>query len=258
MSTADQLPQEVLDALEISGVSGIKALQSISGLGLYEAKLVIDAYLQEHPEHRISKQMESGAQDMPLNDGLPKWGEIVTAEPVSGEAVAFDSLEKKVGAPEFYILLRESFNGERWIGDAIKACGSALIEPDAVHIVDEERRSKEGDLSAAVIKLSRELSRNAIQSLTEKLQLSLPNNVCFRLVKGAQWNNAAIPPNELTVEYFLHEFSTRGRMVWPTTSCVKLFHRPTGITCRSTTHRRRVDNYEEALLLLASLLMESR
>lgn len=258
MSTADQLPQEVLDALEISGVSGIKALQSISGLGLYEAKLVIDAYLQEHPEHRISQQMRAGAQDMPLNDGLPRWGEIVTAEPVAGEAVAFDSLEKKVGAPECYVLLRESSNGESWLGEAIKACSSAMVEPDAAHIVDEERRSEDGDISAAVIKLSRELSRSAIQALTEELQLSLPNNVCFRLVKGAQWNDAAIPPNELTVEYFLHEFSTRGRMVWPTTSCVKLVHRPTGITCRSTTHRRRLDNYEEALLLLASLLKESQ
>lgn len=85
MSTADQIPQEVLDALEISLVSGIEALRSIRGLGLYEAKLVIDAYLQEHPEHRISQQMRAGAQDMPLNDGLPRWGEIVTAEPVAGE-----------------------------------------------------------------------------------------------------------------------------------------------------------------------------
>lgn len=258
MSTADQIPQEVLDALEISLVSGIEALRSIRGIGLYEAKLVIDAYLQEHPEHRISQQMRAGAQDMPLNDGLPRWGEIVTAEPVAGEAVAFDYLEKKVGAPECYILLRESFNGESWIGEAIKACSRAMVNLDAVHIVDEERRSKDGDISAAVIKLSTALSRDAIQALTEELRLSLPQNGCFRLVTGAQWNDAAILPNELTVEYFLYEFSTRSRMVWPTTSCVKLVHRPTGITSRSTTHRRRVDNYEEALLLLASLLKESR
>lgn len=258
MSNADQLPPEVLKALEISGASGVLALRGISGLGLYEAKLVIDAYLQKHPEHPISKQIQADAQNKKLKDGLPGWGEIVTADPVAGEAVAFETLAKKVGAPNCYVLMRESFNGESWLGEAIKACKSVMLDLDAVHIVDEEWRSKDGDISAVVIKLSRELSRDVIQALTEELRLCLPQNVCFRLVKGIQWNEVAIRPDDVTVEYFLHEFSTRGRMVWPTTSCVKLIHRPTGTISRSTTHRRRADNYEEALLLLASLLRESQ
>jgi hypothetical protein len=259
VTDADRLPPEVVKALEMGGVSGIKALRSISGLGSYEAKLAIDAYLQRHPEHPLSHQMREVAQIDPRSEqGVAWWDEIVTADPVAGEAVAFDSLPKEVVAPECYVILREKTNCESWIGEAIKACGSAMVDMNAIEFVDEERRSKDGDLSAAVLKLLRPLSREAIRALPEKLQRSLPEGVSFRVVEAAQWNEAAIPPDEMTVEYSLHEFARRGRMVSPTTSCVKLMHRHTGTLCRSTTHRRRIRNYEEALLLLASLLKEAK
>jgi len=255
MTDAEQLPAEVVKALEMGGVSGIKALRSISGLGLYEAKLAIDAYLQRHPEHPLSRRMREGALAEPRNEnGSAWWDEIITADPVAGEAVAFDSLPKEVVAPACYVLLRETASCESWLGEAIKACSSAMVDKTTIEVVDEERRSKDGDMSAAVLKLPRPLSIGAIRALPKRLQEDLPEGVSFRVLEAAQWNEAAIPPNELTVEYFLHEFSRRSRMVSPTTSCVKLIHQPTGIFCRSTTHRNRERNYEEALLLLASLL----
>lgn len=255
MRDADQLPPEVVKALEMGAVSGIKALRSISGLGLYEAKLVIDAYLQRHPEHPLAQRMTGGAKIEPRGESsVAWWDEIVVADPVAGKAVAFDSLAKKIVAPACYVLLREKTHCENWLGEAIKACVGAMVDINTIEILDEERRSKDGDISAAVLKLLRPLSREAIHALPERLQRSLPEGLSFRVVQAAQWNEAAIPCDELTVEYFLHEFSRRSSMVSSTTSCVKLMHRPTGTLCRSTAHRRRTENYEEALLFLASLL----
>lgn len=254
----DCLPDEVVKALDMSAVMATKTLQGISGLGLYEAKLAVDAYLERHPEHPLSKRLASSSVAPRADRAGTLSGELLTAEPVPAEAPAFDSLARVVAPPELYVLLRESAPGQAWIHEALKACVDAGIDTAKIEIFDEERRSGHGNLSAAVLKLSGSLSNEAILALPENLRRRLAEGIGFRLVRAARWSEAAIPPDELELEYFLHEFSKQSPMVWKTTSCVRLRHIPTGILCRSTAHRSRAKNYEEALLLLASLLKECK
>ncbi|WP_459991941.1 peptide chain release factor family protein [Methylosoma difficile] len=259
MTDTVKLDPEVVKALEISAVSGIRALQNSSGLGLYEAKLVIDAYLLQHPEHPLSQQIAEAAKaNRQIRVGVGFQNEVIYADPIAGEPIPFESLQKEITAPECYVVLRELSDCENWLGEAIKACSAAMVDVNAVQIVDNEYRNDNGDISSAVLKLPCPLAREANKALSESLQRNLPRNISFHVVQAANWEKAAtIPLHELAVEYFLKEFSRRGRMYLPTTSCVRLMHKPTGIFCRISAHRSRAKNYEEALLLLTSHLMEA-
>lgn len=258
MAHPDGLPAEVLQALEISAVLAIKTLQGLNGLGLYEAKLAVDAYLERHPEHPLSQRLANSSVAPRGERAGALLSEFLTAEPVPAEAPVFDSLARVVVSPELYILLREDVPCKAWLGEALKACVDAKIDLSMTEILDEEWRNGDGDLSAAVLKLSGSLSNEAIRALPQTLRRRLVGGISFRLVRAAQWCEAAIPTDELELEYFLHEFSRPSRMTAKTASCVRLRHRTTGILSRSTTHRNRAKNYEEALLLLASLLKECR
>jgi hypothetical protein len=258
-SDSDRLPPEVVQALEMGGVWGIKALRRVTGLGLYEAKLAIDEYLEQHPEHPLLQRSREGKEiRRQSGKGATSWDEIIVADPVTGEAVAYDSLPKDVAAADFYVLLREKDDCGSWLGAAVEACGGESLEANTIEIVDEERRGSQGELSAAVLKFLGVRRKEAAGAVQERLMRQLPESIGFRVVEAAQWGEAKIPADELAVEYFLHEFSRRSFMIGQTTSSVKLVHRRTGISCRSTAHRRRQRNYEEALLLLASLLKDAQ
>ena len=194
--------------------------------------------------------------EAPTGSGTPWREEVVASDPEVGEAIPLESLPKDVVAAECYVLLRDSARCKNWLRGALKVCGDEFVDMSSIDIVDEQRLNEGGDLSAAVLKLLAPLSRERMQALPERLALELPEGVSVRLVEAAQWHEATIPCDELAVEYFMHEFARHGRMIRQTTGCVKLVHLPTGISCRSTAHRRRQSNYEEALLLLASLLKE--
>jgi hypothetical protein len=257
MNDTTQLPAEVIKALDYGAVSAINALRTISGLGLYDAKLLVDEYLQRHPEHPLSRRMREAAHAEPKSvRGVASRHEIVTADPVAGVAIPLDALPKRIAAGGCYVILREKIDCESWLGEATKACVAAMADMQSLEIVDEERRNNSGDVSGAVLKLLGPFSREAIQGLHDKLQRALPAGVSVRVVAGIQWSAATIPPDELTVEYFLHEFTRQSPMVGATTACVKLTHGPTGTLCRSTAHRNRTLNYEEALLLLISLIRD--
>lgn len=258
VSDLDGLPSAVVEALEISAALAIKTLQGLNGLGLYEAKRAVDAYLERHPEHPLSQRSENSLVAPRGERAGALLSECITAEPVPAEAPVFDSLARVVVAPELYIFLREDVPCKAWLGEALKACVDAGIDMSMTEILDEELRNGDGDLSAAVLKLSGLLSNEAIRALPQTFRRRLDEGINFRLVRAAQWCEAAIPADELELEYFLHEFSRPSCTIVKTTSCVRLRHRPTGILCRSTAHRRRAMNYQEALLLLASLLKESR
>lgn len=259
MTNTVRLDPEVVKALEISAVSGILALQSSRCLGIYEAKLAIDAYLLQHPEHPLSLQIaESAKANRQCKVAVGFENELIYADPVAGEPIPFELLKKKITTPTCYVLLRDRAECKNWLGEATKVCRTAMLDADAIEIVDEECRNEYGDVSSAVLKLSGELTREAIKDLPESLLSNLPRSINFHVVRAASLEKAAtIPLNELTVEYFLKEFSRRGCMISPTTSCVRLMHKPTGILCRISAHRRRASNYEEALLLLTSLLTEA-
>lgn len=258
MSDPDGLPAEVVQALKISAALAIKTLQGISGLGLYESKVAVDAYLEWHPEHALSLRSASSSVAPRGEKAGAMLDDFATAEPVRAEAPVFDSLARVVATPELYVLLREGVPGKEWLGEALKAFVDAGLDTARIEVIDEESRSGNGDLSAAVLKLSGALSNEALLALPETLGRRLAEGISFRLVQAVQWSEAAISPDELELEYFLHEFSRQSPMVWKTTSSVRLKHRTTGILCRSTAHRRRATNYQEALLLLASLLKEHR
>jgi len=257
MTDPNQLPPEVVKALEMGAVSGINALRSISGMGLYEAKLAVDAYLQGHPDHPMLQRMREWSQpETPTGNDTPWREEVVALDPEVGEAIPLESLPKDVVAAECYVLLRDSARCKNWLRGALKACGDEFVDMSTIDIVDEHRLNEDGDLSGAVLKLLAPRSRERMQALRERLAMELPEGVSVRLIEAARWDEATIPSEELAVEYFVHEFARHGRMIRRTTSCVKLVHLPTGIASRSTAHRRRQSNYEEALLLLASFLKE--
>ncbi|MDP3226594.1 MAG: hypothetical protein Q8N13_01290 [Acidovorax sp.] len=258
MSDPDGLPAEVVQALDISAVLAIRTFQDISGLGLYEAKLAVDAYLERHPEHALPQRSASSSVAPRGEKAGAMLDDFATAEPVPAEAPVFDSLVRVVATPGLYVLLREGVPCKEWFGEALKAFVDAGFDTARIEIIDEERRNGNGDLSAAVLKLSGALSNEALCALPETLGRRLAEGISFRLVRAVQWSEAAIPTDELELEFFLHEFSRQSPMVWKTTSSVRLRHRTTGILCRSTAHRRRATNYQEALLLLASLLKECR
>lgn len=164
-------------------------------------------------------------------------------------------IPRRIQLPEAYVVSRASVaDGGRWMGELLRACLRALSNPDSIDVVDEEQVSDAGDLAGAVFKITEQLTPTALQQLAREIHANCSNGVTARLVKGVAAEEIAIDPENCSVEYFRREFATNNRMVHHTDSCAKVTHLPTGISARSTAHRSRAINCEEALLLLESLV----
>lgn len=258
--SADWIPPDAIEALEISAVNAIRALQSSHGLGLYEAKLVIDAYLQKHPTHpRVLGVSQSASSKTvpPLKTFEQYRDALVATSPIAGEPLAMESLPNRTRPPAHYIVARATnADGGQWFREVRRASLDSVNSSDSVEIVDEEPGSKVGDLLGVTLKLTDSLSRDRFESLTEELERMRSLGVHCRLVRGCGRHSLSIPPEDLQVEYFLSEYPEVAGHVWPILNCVRLTHRPSGIVSRVTYHRRKDINYEEALYLLASLLQD--
>jgi hypothetical protein len=253
--SAEWLPPDVLEALAGSAVAAIRALQMSQGIGLYEAKLVIDGYLEKHPEHPLAVLMsQSQARSANIVEAVApsKSGQVASSE--RGQPLSVEALPQRIPPPEVYLIARAGIGNDGWFSVALKACLGIVVDSSSVQVVDEEQGSERGDLIGAAVKISEPLSSAALDRLLEVLKRELPPEVSFRLLHGATRSELSILPEELSVEYFRKEFAVDSRMVHHSTSCAKLTHLPTQVSSRSTDHRSRIANYEEALFLLASLL----
>jgi hypothetical protein len=258
MSAADgkpsnrlSLPEEVIKELEWSAVGAIKILRQHRGIGLYEAKLAIDAYLEQHPEHPRAprESQQSQIQDQPAQSPF------VELPPIAGSPIPLELLPNRTALPLAYVVAQADLPDHgKWFGDLLKVCLRALKE-SSIQILDEKRRSEAGDIVSVAVKIVEPADSNSLKDLLRVLEQHLPKEINWSLVHaGSREDAAEIPLEAVEVEYFLQEFSYRSYMVASTTNCVRLKHLPTGISCRSTAHRGRTQNYEEALLLLSSLL----
>lgn len=259
----EPLPPEVLQALRGSVVAGIRALQKSRGIGLYEAKQLIDSHLGldiAHPSTIQSKNQQSTSEHQSQHTRTIQkypWQRepFIPASTVLGEPIELASLPNRAFSPGAYVLASAPESADRrWYADALKVCFAESLDPALLKVVDEELRNEKGDVASVAIKLPGPISSTQLHALAGKLRQRLANDVNCRVLIGCPREEAALPAQELEVEYFVHEFARPGRMSYPGTSCVKLTHIPTGLTARSTSDRNRFLNYEEALLLLCSLI----
>lgn len=146
--------------------------------------------------------------------------------------------------------------GREWVRDLWRLCIGVVAEPSAVEVDDEKQLSAEGDVDEAVLSITLPMPAEGVQRLTEELREKLASGVNARLVKAVQPDGFRLHSAHILVEYFRREFAVDSRMVVHVASCVKLTHVPSGTVARSTRHRSRALNQNDALLLLESLVAE--
>ncbi len=162
----------------------------------------------------------------------------------------------QVRLPEAYVIARASkADGGLWVGALLSICARRVGDASSIEIIDEEQENGAGDMAGAVLKLCEPLPAEVFLQLSQELQGNCPEGVKARLLGGAS-PAMSLAPQDLLVEYFRREFAMRSRMIVHTDCCVRLTHVPTGRSARSTAHRSRVLNCEEALLLLGSLVRQ--
>ncbi len=167
-------------------------------------------------------------------------------------------MRQRIQSPEAYLVSRASVSdGGRWARELLCACLRAVSNPDSVSVVDEEQVSDAGDLAGAVFKIAEQLPPYALQQLANEVRASCPDGVTVQLVKGVASADVTIDHKDCLIEYFRREFALNSFMVHHTDSCARVTHLPTGISARSTAHRSRTVNREEALLLLESVVRAS-
>lgn len=140
------------------------------------------------------------------------------------------------------------------MGDVARACAGAVSDSRSIEIVDEDQTNDAGDLAGAVLKISEPLSPEELLRLLTEIRAICPKGVAVRLVKGVSPAECVLDPEHLSIEYFRREFGVISSRVFHTDSCARLTHGPTGRSARSTAHRSRFLNHEEALLLLEALV----
>lgn len=161
----------------------------------------------------------------------------------------------QIRLPETYVFARASVShGGRWTAEVLRACHQVAIDSGSIEIVDEQQTTDAGDLAGVVLKISARLSLETLLRLSDEIKANCPQGVSAQLVKGVPPAEFVLDPEDLSIEYFRREFAVDSNMIRHTDSCAKLTHRPTGGSARSTVHRSRALNYEEALFLLEALL----
>jgi hypothetical protein len=172
----------------------------------------------------------------------------------TGKSLSF-VMPHRIPLPDAYVVARTSIaDGGLWTGNLLRVTLNAVNNSAAVDIIDQEQTTATGDLKAIVLKISEPLLAEEFARLSESLQSVCIPGVNVRLLTGVTTPDQVLSPQDVSSEYFRREFAEDSSEVKHTNSCVRLTHLPTGYTARSTTHRSRALNYEEALFLLASLL----
>ena len=162
----------------------------------------------------------------------------------------------QVRLPEAYVVARASkADGGLWVGALLRICARMVGDASSIEIIDEEQENGAGDMAGAVLKLCEPLPAEVFLQLSQELPGRSPEGLKARLLEGAS-PAMSLAPRDLLIEYFRREFAVNSRMILHTDCCVRLTHVSTGRSARSTAHRSRVLNYEEALLLLESVVRQ--
>lgn len=160
----------------------------------------------------------------------------------------------RIRLPEAYILASIDVPGSEWLGVLLRVCIRTLKDIDSIEIVDELHANAEADVVSAAVKLTATMNDVQFRGLSHDLQ-SLPlQKLNVQMIKGQPQDPALLDQADLRIEYFRQEFAKDSRMVHHTDSCVRVTHLPTGNVARSTLHRSRALNHDEALLLLRAKL----
>ncbi|RQO63856.1 hypothetical protein DBV14_02150 [Variovorax sp. KBW07] len=140
------------------------------------------------------------------------------------------------------------------MAEVLRACHRVAIDAKSIEIIDEEQAAVARDLAGVVLKICEQLSPETIRRLLEEIQTGCPKGVSAWLIKGASPADFALDSEDISTEYFRHEFAVDSNMIHHAESCARLTHHATGWSARSTAHRSRALNFEEALFLLESLV----
>jgi hypothetical protein len=165
----------------------------------------------------------------------------------------------RIPQPELFVVAHADVaDGGRWVSDLWRLCTGVVGELSAVDVVDERQLNVEGDIGDAVLIITAPVPSEGIQRLAEELRAKLVDGVNARLVVAVHPDSVHLDSSQISVEHFRREFAVNSQMVAHVDSCVKLTHLPSGTVARSTRHRSRALNREQARLLLESLVSESQ
>lgn len=156
--------------------------------------------------------------------------------------------------PEAYILASPDQPDSEWLGNLLRACVRTCPDLGSIEIIDELYANAEGDILSVAVKLTTPMNAEQFRVLSQELLSPAFQKSNVRMIRGQPEIAALVDPTDLRVEYFRREFSKDSRMVAHTDSCVRITHLPTGKVARSTQHRSRGLNHDEALLLLQAEL----
>jgi hypothetical protein len=161
-----------------------------------------------------------------------------------------------IRSPYAYVLARASIeDGGRWLAGLLRACATVVDDLNSVELVDEEQASEAGDLASATIKISKPLLPTLYNALFECLRTSCPVGVSVQLIPASSAVSVDVGSADFSVEHFRREFAVDSQFTCHGVSCTRITHRPSGSTARSTMHRSRLANDEEAIVLMSSILM---
>jgi len=158
--------------------------------------------------------------------------------------------------PEAYLIASTSVDTSIWSYEFIRSIFQILGESTLVGEIDDLSISDINNVARLVLKFESPMSDSTFQFLAENIQLNCPPEVSARLIRGVSLDDIVFEPKDISIEYFKKERVHESYMITPIECCVKLTHRPTGIIARCTYARSKFINYDEALLLLKSLVYE--
>lgn len=161
----------------------------------------------------------------------------------------------RIRVPEAYVLARASIEDRGlWLTELLRTCATVVGDSNSLELIDEEQSSNAGDLASATVKITKPLSITLYKTLLACLRASCPDGVSVQLISASSAEPINVDSTDFVVEHFRREFSMDSQFIFHAESCTKITHRPTGITTRSTIHRSRLVNDEEAIVLMSSIL----
>jgi len=254
------LPPNVSSALNISAVAAIRTLRENHGVGLYEAKQIVDAYLERHPAHPLALRQTQSATQSPASarKTFEQYRDsLLATSPEPGDPIPLEALPNRIRPPAYYVVVRRANAAdEHPFPRVLRACLDSVVNQDCVELVDEEYGPTVWDTVGMTVKLIGPITGHEVSGLMEQLERICSPTTSWRVVRGRTAEELAIGPKDLKVEYFLREHARESHL-WPTVSCVRLTHHPSGLVARATSHRQKLINYEEAIYILDSLLKDS-
>ena len=163
-------------------------------------------------------------------------------------------MTQRIRLAEAYILASSEVPDAEWLGDLLRVCIRTIKDQGSIEIVDELHANAEADVVSAAVKLAAPMSEAQLRELSHNLQSPQLQKLTVRMIKGQPQDAEFVDQADLRIEYFRQEFAKDSWMVHHTDSCVRVTHLPTGKVARSTLHRSRALNQDEALLLLKAEL----